>query len=1489
MRLTATVKGLCVILLVLASVSARAISINDIQFSQINQRDGLSDSFVTDITEDKYGFIWIATANGLNRYDGYTSKQYHPSDVDQTSLPSGLIRDLVIDRDGTLWVATLGGIAKYQPTTDDFVVYNTQNSALKTNNISISLSHDGLPLISDGSHLYLFNNGEISQIFNDVILPRDIKTVRDEVDKIWLGTTSSGLYILSKELNEAYSLKRQNPFNVVVPQTKISDISTFDGEYWIATENGIQIVNLLKQKSKPIQSDITNMGDEEVLSILPRRDTVWLGTAEGFIIYYAKNGSFNYIRADSSNITKFPGGDVVRMFEDKSGSIWLSTFSGAFKYSHEQKYVSLVPTNIISDSNGGTIWDLSEDSQGYIWFVTQHDGIGRFDVESYQVDYFDTEQGLSLWDMVIDMYDRIWVASSEGILLYEYTANNQLVLSETFLNNRFISSFFYDGGNVWVNTEDNNLVSLDTRSKNHVEVNNYSLPQQFNGTNPVFRDDDNNIWMSSEEGLIVYNLVSNKVKTVINSKNGLKSRAISVYADDNVFWIVTRSEGLVKLDANTFQVIDSQRGGYEGGTIFSSVMVGNEIWFANNNGLHAVNKQSLSVNFRILPQQLQFNALNEASAFKSSSNELYFGGNEGFNKITAVDLIRQLTAEKRPSRRVELIEFTIFGSNDSTSQSNNYRTNSTPIFMLDTVNLNYDETRFSINVGVLNSDAATSIKYRYRIDGYSEAWFDLENTRVIQVNNIPFGTHTLEVQAQEPFKAWSESRVLSIIIQRPPWLHNAALTFYVLVVASIIAFIARHFYLRRQHQLAIRVSEERLKLTLWGSGDELWDWDINKGNLHRTNNWAIMDFPQDGIRIDSDLKSNIHPSDAVRVKESLTQHIEGASDYYEEAYRVRTFDGSWVWVLDRGKVVYGERDRRPSRMTGTLKNIQYLKEAEEQLRLFKRSIENISEGVFITDANFKFVSVNNAYCKYTGETREQALASYLHFHKYPVSFTQEIKKSLLTRGNWNGEIESVRVNTESYEMEINIDAIYDEDRKISHFVGVFSDITARKNTEKELLKLANTDTLTGLPNRSFFLANHTNLVRKGSPHTLFYLDMDNFKKVNDSMGHQTGDTLIKQISKRLQAIAGSTATCFRMGGDEFAILIESIDDIHAVTRYAQDVLDALSAPFMINKSELVFTASLGISFYPDDGNAPQQLLKNADTAMYCAKNTGGNNYQFFSGEMNRTAVRQLELENLIRQGIKENLFEVYYQPKVDIASGRLVSMEALVRFNHPVEGNISPAQFIPLSEQTGQIIDIGEIVLRKACEDTQRWVKMGLFSGRVAINISAKQFELPNLDQIILDILRVTQLSPLHVECEITEGTLMENPKQGLRMMERLREQGIHLALDDFGTGYSSLAYLKQFPLNTLKIDKAFIDDIATSSVDKHMAAAIISIAHNLGLKVVAEGVEEERQLAILRDYDCEIMQGYLYSKPLSAQQFERLLINNDQLQQVITRNKSYS
>lgn len=701
---------------------------------------------------------------------------------------------------------------------------------------------------------------------------------------------------------------------------------------------------------------------------------------------------------------------------------------------------------------------------------------------------------------------------------------------------------------------------------------------------------------------------------------------------------------------------------------------------------------------------------------------------------------------------------------------------------------------------------------------------------------------------------------------------------------SIIALALAHLSIvrMRRYQSKLEQSEERLRLSLWGSGDELWDWDMQAGQLYRSSSWhQPLEKPGDSQQFPPN-RSEIHPQDVERVTSSLQQHMHGMTPIFEASYRIKAANGQWVWVLDRGKVVQLNEQGQAIRMTGTLKNIQQLKETEERLSLFARCLDNISDAVMVCDTNFALLEVNPAFVSMTGKSRESVLHSVFELSLYPARFLHEIRQALLEQGYWAGEIEDKRHSGELFQAELSFDVIKDELGQVQQFVGVISDISERKKREAELNRLADTDTLTGLPNRARFSSHLGQLVREQVEHALLVFDLDNFKKINDSLGHELGDTLLCKLSERLSLFTRFKAKLYRLGGDEFAVVLENTNDIHSITSLAKDLLKQINLPFFIEQHELAITSSIGIVLYPEDGHDPQALLRNADTAMYHAKHEGANRYLFFNDSMNKLAVKRLQVENLIRHGLKEDYFTVFYQPKMDIVTGQLVGMEALVRFITPKKGLISPASFIPVAEETGQILEIGEVVLQKTCEDVKRWIDMGLFHGRVAVNLSAKQFMLPFLCEQIDDILQRSELPSYHLELEITEGTVMQSPTLAIDTMKKLRARGIHLAMDDFGTGYSSLAYLKQFPLNTLKIDKAFIDDMNTAR-GRNMVDTIVTIAHNLNLTVVAEGVEQAEQLQQLKQLRCEIIQGYFYSKPLSAHDFGLFLKQQKQQKPKLT------
>lgn len=557
-------------------------------------------------------------------------------------------------------------------------------------------------------------------------------------------------------------------------------------------------------------------------------------------------------------------------------------------------------------------------------------------------------------------------------------------------------------------------------------------------------------------------------------------------------------------------------------------------------------------------------------------------------------------------------------------------------------------------------------------------------------------------------------------------------------------------------------------------------------------------------------------------------------------------------------------------MTGTVRDISQLKSTEARLNLFAKCVESLTDALAIYDKNFNLVDLNPSFLTQFGGNRDNYLNKPFTLPGYEQSYIDDIKDTVRATEHWQQEVKLRNSERKLLPIEISIDEIKNEHNQICNYVIVFSDLTERKKAESQLHNLSNRDRTTGLPNRNLFFTDLKKLAKKDNHHALLVFDLDNFKKINDSLGHQLGDSLLAKLAMRLNKLTREKDVFYRLGGDEFALVMSGTNDIHTITRMAKLFLAAIATPFKMAGHELVITSSVGIVLFPEDGNTPELLLKNADTAMYHAKKKG-NSYLFFNDTMNRQAVKRLQIENLMRFGLKEDHFEVYYQPKMNIRTGKFTGMEALVRFITPKKGIISPGVFIPIAEETGQIIEIGEVVLHKACRDVKAWLDEGLFNGRVAVNLSAKQFSLPDLTTRIDVILQNHALPSYFLELEITEGTVMDDPQDAIAIMRSLSARGIHLAMDDFGTGYSSLAYLKQFPLNTLKVDKAFIDDMH-SERGRNMVDSIVTIAHNLDLHVVAEGVEQADQIAILKELNCETMQGYYYSKPLSRAEFTEFL-----------------
>ena len=444
--------------------------------------------------------------------------------------------------------------------------------------------------------------------------------------------------------------------------------------------------------------------------------------------------------------------------------------------------------------------------------------------------------------------------------------------------------------------------------------------------------------------------------------------------------------------------------------------------------------------------------------------------------------------------------------------------------------------------------------------------------------------------------------------------------------------------------------------------------------------------------------------------------------------------------------------------------------------------------------------------------------------------------------------------------------------------GATLDITARIKAESEIRQLINYDTLTGLPNRTLLHERLKLYIAQAAREKhlvgVLILDLDRFKKINDTLGHHAGDKLLTTVSKRLLAGIRESDTVARLGGDEFVIVLNKVSNEEAISSVSKKILAIISEPLCIENHEIYITVSIGIAVYPMNGDDSHTLLKHADLAMYKAKELDRNNFQFFSREMNVKVLERMMLENSMRKALEREEFFLVYQPQVDTSSRRIVGMEALLRWNHPDLGLLAPDKFIPLAEETGFILPIGEWVLRTACRQNKAWQEMGLDSVRVAVNLSCKQFDQRHLDEAISAILKETGLDPKWLEIEITESAVMKNPELSIRVLRKLKDMSITLAIDDFGTGYSSLSYLKNFPIRRLKIDRSFVCDIVTNPDDAAIAEIIIAMAHALKLDVIAEGVETNAQMEFLSSHNCVEMQGYLFSRPVRTEEFSRLLEN---------------
>ncbi|GLX89912.1 phosphodiesterase DibA [Pseudomonas weihenstephanensis] len=607
----------------------------------------------------------------------------------------------------------------------------------------------------------------------------------------------------------------------------------------------------------------------------------------------------------------------------------------------------------------------------------------------------------------------------------------------------------------------------------------------------------------------------------------------------------------------------------------------------------------------------------------------------------------------------------------------------------------------------------------------------------------------------------------------------------------------------------------------------------------------------------------------------LTDHL--LNSYFDDSAQLARWQliNSYVWVFVSAALIFVARARLFS-FLGMGARLKRQRQDQERLRQAAVVFDCTREGVLVSDRNGVIVHVNRALVKITGYTPEEVLGQRPSLFKsghHGAQFYQAVFQSLQKNGEWHGEIWNRRKSGEIYPQWQTIRAVRDLKGHVSHYVAVFSDISAIKNSQTEMMRLAHQDPLTDLPNRLLFTDRTEQALTYAQRHksgcALLMIDLDHFKIINDSLGHNVGDLLLKAVGERLLSVFGKGFTVARLGGDEFAVLIEHCNQVAQAAGFAQKVLEVMKGAFIIDSHQLFMSASVGISLFPNDALNAEQLLRNADSALFKAKSAGREGYALYTEELTAHAQYRIEVASDLRRALEQHELRVYFQPVHDLTTSRLVGVEALVRWQHPQRGLVAPGEFIPIAERTGLIAEIDAWVLEQACWQMCQWQAAGVNLSFVAVNISSRLFARPELYQLVSTVLADTGLDPALLELEVTESAVMDNSEVALEQMHRLRELGLRLAIDDFGTGFSSLLRLKQLPVQKLKIDQGFVAGLPGDDDDVAIVRAVIALAQSMGMQVHAEGIEHVEQAQFLLDYNCDLGQGYWFGRPMPARELD--------------------
>ena len=1492
-------------------INTAQAEVNNLYLENLSVEHGLSQGSVKAIFQDDEGFIWVGTESGLNMYDGYNFRSLSGPDNDFENYETYRI---IQDKDKLLWFNIVDkGLITYNKKTDtyqkilqtdpinkdyyiaDMVEGNNNDffiASAKTIIVYNKISQKSTRLLDLSNELAAVNN-----IF-EILLHKNILYIATRVGVFALNTETKAWKklpaVTSTEISsDSFSaVGANNVYNLHISATNELYLGTHHGVYSLAVN---QVNNYLAGDFQlPAYKVITDAVSS--WQLYADGDHLYQGSHLGLSVINTTTDTTEFLFSFNEFFDHIKSNDVVSIMKDKRGSFWLgSTATGLYKWNPKRSLISNYGykkdnANSLTDNVIWFITALRSDPE-QLWVGTRN-GLNLLNTRDKKIlHYLTTSNPKSTFNIshirgiYEDLQQRIWLSTAKGVVLFDIESKKLIDIPYDDKVKELLAleqySFFYDRYNtLWSITEKGvNRISLTTGIIDPLDEMSEKIAEDKISSILGYLPNSDKMLFATNNSLWFFDLKT-RTNTFIYQEFNIKETEwtfIESLAFDKkgMLWFSFSGKGLVGLDSKTYE----QKYFYhKGNSIIGNNIYGllvdpeGDLWYASHNGIYMIDIKTHHIRNFGISDGLIGREFNGGAFYEMDNHNFAYGAMNG------VSIFNPLSLKKKNYED----QLSVHATNIDVLS----RDLALPFVLSngDTVQLNYDDVGIRIDFSPLSYNNTNNFLFEYKLQGSDNISYPLTTENHITFPSLPSGEHSLVVRIQSAeTKKYSEAFVINFVVKYALW--SSPLAYLVYIVLLLTLFML--WYAKRQQNTRlllaaheeVKYRENRLQLALTGSNSEVWDWQSDNNLMFAKRASEELGY--------SDLKysysfnehlSLIHKDERELFHSRWLQFLAAADVKvsFSCSYRMKKSNGHWLWFKDLGKIVATDTKGKPTRITGAYTNITQSLADAERAHFYGEAFKKTKDWVLIISDNFSRVIANESLREvFAWQDEEFAFdAKLFGLTNDRFEFYKTLFSHLKAGDDWRGEELITTKAGEEFHVILTVSASLNESTNSIYFVCIFTDITAQKHAEKELRYLANYDHLTDLPNRSLLLDRIKHAMdysaRMSQSIALFFIDLDKFKQVNDSLGHDCGDLLLQEVTRRLKAVLRVDDTVARIGGDEFVVLLESFRGHGQLGRVAQKVITAVGEPVLLNGNTISVGASIGIALFPEDAKDSDELLRHADVAMYHSKQLGRNTFQFYTPRMNVEASERLLAESTLKLAFENSEFINYYQPIVDSYKGKAVGAELLLRWQSG-DKLIPPDNFIPLSEDLGLIIPMTEAAILRGVIDLKKWraIRPDIY---LSINLSVQHFLEDNLIHYLKNILQEHDLPPEALKFEVTESMLISDPDKAIATMTALDKLGVVLALDDFGTGYSSLSYLKKLPLKILKIDRSFISGIGINSADEAIVAATLVLAKNLKMICIAEGVENEIQLKFLGEKHCHLIQGYLYSKPVGAAKIEQFL-----------------